>query len=126
MVNYEITYKKICSICGKRFFPKRKHAITCSTKCRSILHKLKIGAVEFSSQIGYKLFPLNGNELNKKIEYVRNAKMCDVRGNSMEFINGYTDENGKIIRLVFRNATLRYLEVWDDYGSEINEMFYKF
>ena len=80
----------------------------------------------FCSAIEAELYKLTVLELKNKSDFVKNAKMGDGRENLMELIFAYKDSKGEIKWLVFRNQTMKYLEVWNNYGEEIKCTFYRF
>lgn len=121
-----IIYETQCIICDEAFSSKRAHAQTCSDRCRFILHKLKENLKEFIDNVDYELYKLLLNEIIAKRNEINNKVLLDHKGNVMEFINGYKDYNGEIKIFVFRISTLRYLDVWNDYGHEITHKYFKY
>ena len=126
MEDYKIRYIIHCSICDKIFYPNRNHSKTCCQRCRSILFRLNGGRKLFCSAIEAELYKSTVLELKNKSDFVKNAKMGDGRENLMELIFAYKDSKGEIKWLVFRNQTMKYLEVWNNYGEEIKCTFYRF
>ena len=111
------TYSIPCFICGNYFFAKRKHAYTCSPRCRHTLHKLNADIIEFPLHLDYIPVKMLESQIDKKRQFVNHANMKDSNGNVFEFIYGYLDLNGNVVIAVFRNDILKYLMAWYDYGS---------
>lgn len=121
-----IKYLVNCPICGKDFYAKRKHANTCSPRCRFILYQLNIGLKNFEDLYKFDIVKLNDVQLKESSEFVRNNKMLDKYGNAFELIDSYIDPNGDIIRSIFRNGALKYLEIWNRVDWEIEATILKF
>ena len=41
-------------------------------------------------------------------------------------MDGYANDNGLIKVFIFRNKSLRYLEIWNDFDDNIVTQFYAF
>lgn len=121
-----IKYLVNCPICGKDFYAKRKHANTCSARCRFILHQLNIGLKNYCDLIEIDLRKMNSEQIKGKAHYVRNTKMLDPYGNPFDFINGYIDNKGDIVRAIFRNSNLEYIKAWNLVDDEIEEKIFKY
>lgn len=126
MVNYEIRYNMYCLICDIVFYPSRSHAKTCCARCRSILHDLKMGLKKYQSQFDFGLTQLSEGEIKNQVNLIEHGKMCDSLGNRVEFLLGYKDSGGDIKRLIFRNKTLKHLEVWNVYEDQISTEYFRF
>lgn len=121
-----IIYETQCIICDEAFSSKRAHAQTCSDRCRFIIHKLKENYEEFIDKVDYELYELSSDELITNRNYTEQKVLLDSKGNSMEFIGGFKDCKDEIKIFVLRINTLRYLEVWNDYGNEITHKYFKY
>jgi hypothetical protein len=82
--------------------------------------------VHFIDTIEQDIYQLQDNELKVKTKYVNEKKYLDDNGCAFELIDGYSDSNGDLIRVVFRNNGSKYLCVWNDIGDTIEERVYKF
>jgi len=126
MSGVTIKYLMNCPICGNDFYAKRKHANTCSARCRSILYHLNIDVKSYCNLIEIDLIKMNNRQIKEKAEFIRDKIMLDAYGNPFDFIDGYMNSNGEIIRVVFRNPLLGYIEAWNLVDDEIQERVYKF
>jgi len=122
----KIMYSIKCSICGIPFLARRKHAKTCSSRCRFIRHKVHDKAINFASQINYEIFKPTNELLKAKTDFVKKSNMKDLNGNKIELIDGYVDNIGNFKILVFRCNSLRFLNVWNEFENDIIEEFYTF
>src|SRR5258708_1123937 len=125
MPEIELKYLMKCPVCGKTFYVKRKHANTCSPRCRFIMFKLKGDHSKLCNINESGIAKMNKEQMKLKIEFVRQNKMLDINGNPFELIDGYIDDKGDIIRLVFRNTALKYIESWDLIENEVKERVFR-
>lgn len=126
MEDLVIKYLNKCPICGNGFYAKRRHARTCSTRCRFILHKLGKSLENFKAMVDFDINKMPDDIIQGKAEYVKEKHMVDKYGNVFELIGGFTDNNGDMVRVIFRNNGLKYINVWNLKDDIISEEVYKF
>lgn len=121
-----IKYLCHCPICDNNFHAHRKHAQTCSSRCRFIFHKLNTDFKALCHKHGYVLSRMERDILKVKAEYLEKSRFLDHFGNPFSLEEAYVDSNGDIMRIIFRNKALKYLEIWNLVNNRIEEKIYSY
>lgn len=109
------------------FHTARRHTKTCSPKCRLIYFKLKKGLEWISNHYGHMPIKMGEQKAREIADFIKKAILKDCFGNQMFLDQAYTDEQGNIVRIIFRSHDKKFLETWNSMGNgEIKATIFRY